>query len=54
MRTTASKKSKQGEMIIVKKMKDYSNDPVFRKKAEDAINFIKKHGLPDAFKKKGK
>ena len=53
MRATASKKSTQGKMIIVKKMEDYSNDPVFRKKAKDAIKFLEKNGLPDSFKKKG-
>lgn len=33
-------------------MKDYSNDPAFKKKVEKAISFIKKHGLPTAFTKK--
>jgi hypothetical protein len=46
------KKIKDNDIVEVKKMRDYSKDPVFRKKAEDAAAFIKKHGLPDSFTKK--
>ena len=35
-------------------MRDYSKDPSFKRKAENAIAFLKKHGLPKAFKKKSK
>ena len=42
----------QSNVTIVKKMRDYSNEPVFKKKAEDAIKFLKKHGLPESIKKK--
>jgi hypothetical protein len=35
-------------------MKDYSNDPAFKKKAAKAISFLNKHGLPRSFKKKTK
>lgn len=31
---------------IDKSMKDYSNDPVFVRKAEEAKAFLKEHGLP--------
>jgi hypothetical protein len=42
---TANKKMNEN-VTIVKKMKDYSNEPVFKKKASNAIAFTKKHGLP--------
>jgi hypothetical protein len=32
-------------------MKDYSKEHVFKKKAEKALAFIKKHGLPKSKKK---
>jgi hypothetical protein len=32
-------------------MRDYSNEPAFIKKAENAIKFLKKHGLPKSLKK---
>jgi len=32
-------------------MRDYNNDPAFEKKAENAIKFLEKHGLPKPFKK---
>jgi hypothetical protein len=37
---------------VVKNLPDLSNDPVFKKKAEDAAAFLKKHPLPESFKKK--
>jgi hypothetical protein len=48
-----SNKFKSDNVVVVKKMKDYSKDPFFRKKAEEAMTFLKKYGLPDSFKKKG-
>jgi len=54
MLAVAVKKDKPGNVVIVKKMKDYSKDPAFKKKAENGIAFLKKHGLPKAFKKKSK
>jgi hypothetical protein len=42
----------QTNVTIVKKLRDYSTDPVFKKKAEEAKKFIKKHGIPESFKKK--
>jgi hypothetical protein len=54
MQAVAAKKNKSGNVAIVRKMKDYSKDPVFKKKAEDAVTFLKKHGLPKTFKKKAK
>ena len=41
-------------ITIVKKMRDYSNDPFVKKKAEKAIATIKKYGLPKRNKKKNK
>jgi hypothetical protein len=48
------KKFDTSNIIIVKEMRDYSKDPYFIKKAEDARAFIEKHGLPESFKKKKK
>ena len=41
-------------VTVVKKLKDYSEEPVFKKKAEKAKGLIKKHGLPEKFRKKAK
>ena len=41
-------------MAVVKKMKDYSDEPAFKKKAEKATEFLKKNGLPKVFTKKKK
>ncbi len=46
------KKGKINNITLVKKMRDYSNEPAFKKKADNAVKFIKKHGLPESFKKK--
>ena len=54
MSIVSKKKRKSNKIIIVEKMRDYSNDPVFKKKAEDARIFLKKHPLPESFKKKNK
>ena len=54
MPAVSKKKSQSDNIIIVKKMRDYSNDPFFKKKAEEARVFLKKHPLPESFKKKTK
>jgi len=54
MPTVALKKGKANDTTVVKKMRDYSNEPVFKKKAEKATEFLKKHGLPKTFTKKKK
>lgn len=46
------KKERSTDITVVDKMKDYRDEPVFKKKAEKAIAFIEKHGLPKSFKKK--
>lgn len=46
MQTNNSKK--EMNIRIVKKMKDYSKEPFFQKKLEDATRFIKKNGIPKA------
>jgi hypothetical protein len=51
MSTAAVKDSKVTSVTIVKKMRDYSKEPVFKKKAADTALFIKKNGLPASFKK---
>lgn len=38
-------------VTVVKKMRDYSKDPYFKKKHADAKAFLKKAGLPFAEKK---
>ena len=47
-------KEKLKEIVVVKNMKDYSDEPFFKKKAEKAIAFIEKHGLPKRTRKKKK
>jgi hypothetical protein len=54
MGTAATMKDKPVKVTVVKKMKDYSEEPVFKRKAEKAIAFLKKHSLPKTFKKKSK
>jgi len=46
-----TKISKQSNITVVKNMRDYSNEPVFVKKAERATEFLKKHPLPEEFLK---
>jgi hypothetical protein len=36
-------------IIIVKELRDYSKDPFFIKKKEEAIKFIREHGLPKSY-----
>lgn len=52
MATTSIKKNKKDNIPVVKGMRDYSNDPTFKKKAEEAAALIKKYGLPKSAKKK--
>ncbi|HYF32161.1 MAG TPA: hypothetical protein VD993_13655 [Chitinophagaceae bacterium] len=55
MPPVATKKCKSTDnIIVVKKMRDYSKEPAFVKKAEEATTLIKKHGLPKGRKKKSK
>jgi len=48
---TLKKDKPASNVSIVRKMKGYSKEAVFKKKAADALAFIKKHGLPKARKK---
>ena len=50
---TVAKKEKTNKVTIAKKMRDYSNEPAFKKKAESAVKFLKKNGLPKSVEKKG-
>jgi hypothetical protein len=50
----AVKLKKDKGVVIVKEMRDYSKEPAFVKRAEEAAAFLKKHGLPESFKKKNK
>lgn len=47
------KKEKEDKVTVVKKMRNYSKEPLFKKKAEKASEFLKKHGTPPGFSKKG-
>ena len=42
------------DIVVFKKMRDYSNDPFVKKKVASAAALIKKYGLPKANKKKNK
>jgi hypothetical protein len=44
MPAVAVKNERSDNVNIVRKMKDYSNKPAFKKKTEDATAFIKKNG----------
>jgi hypothetical protein len=39
-------KSKPSKTKSTKKVKDYGNDPLFIKKAEESRAFLEKHGFP--------
>lgn len=52
MPVAKKKKKEEIKVTIVKKMRNYSSDPTFLKKAEKAKAFIHKHGLPLQTKKK--
>lgn len=54
MPAITTKKSTSVSVTVVKKMKDYSQDPFFKKKAERAKAFLAKHPLPEEPKKKSK
>lgn len=54
MPSTAVKKDKSSDVTVVKRMRDYSDEPAFKKKAEKAASFLKKHGLPKSITKKSK
>ena len=54
MSPLAVKKDNTSNITVVKKMKDYSQEPFFKKKLENAQNFIKKHGLPEILAEKKK
>ncbi|MFL9482492.1 hypothetical protein ACI6Q2_06905 [Chitinophagaceae bacterium LWZ2-11] len=41
------KQKKATKNIISNKVKDYGNDPVFLKKAEESKKFLEKHGFPN-------
>jgi len=46
------KKQQTGEPVEIKKMRNYSGEPAFKKKAAKVSEVLKKHGLPEAFTKK--
>lgn len=45
MPTVRTNKKHLDGVIVVKEMRDYSNEPFFVKKKEDAIAFLKERGL---------
>jgi uncharacterized protein (DUF433 family) len=42
----------QVEVVIDKSMRDFSTDPTFLKRAEEASEFLQRVGLPESFIKK--
>ncbi|MEX6686286.1 hypothetical protein QTN47_02205 [Danxiaibacter flavus] len=54
MTSIAMKKNKTSNIIVTKKMKDYSQDAVFKKKADEAAAFLTKNGMPRNFARKSK
>ncbi len=52
---TVKKKINTSNIIVVKELRDYSDDPYLKKKEEDVRAFLKKNGFPKfAEKKKGR
>lgn len=54
MPVTELKKATKHKIAVVKKMRDYSEETVFKKKAERAVIFLKEHGIPKSFEKRKK
>lgn len=54
MPAVAVKKEKSSGIAVLKKMKDYSNEEAFKKKAAKAIASVNKYGLPKSFTSKSK
>lgn len=52
MGNSSHKKEKAPKMILDKTIRDVRDDPYFKKKKEEAIEFLKKSGPPFAEKKK--
>jgi len=50
--STSIKKEKTTQIEVVKKMRDYSKESVFKKKLEKAETFLEKNGLPESFTQK--
>jgi hypothetical protein len=46
MPTQTPKKSTNTDVVIVKKMRDYSKEPAIIKKADEMKAFLKKNGAP--------
>ncbi|AEV98289.1 hypothetical protein A4D02_22960 [Niastella koreensis] len=49
MSATPSLEDYTKNIIIVKELRDYSNDPFVKRKREEAIEFLKEHGLPKEY-----
>lgn len=54
MTSKSKKKNNDSNIIIVEKMRDYSNHPTVKKKGEEARAFLEKHPLPEWFTKKSR
>lgn len=50
--STKNKATGKKKVVIDKMMRDYSNEPFFIKKREEAFKFLEKAGLPESFAKK--
>jgi hypothetical protein len=54
MNTDKRHQKNRSNAIVNSKVKSYSNDPFFVKKADESKQFLEKHGLPAAFQKRSK
>lgn len=52
--SATKKKKKEPTFTIVNEMRNYSEDPFFKKKTEAAKAFLKKHPIPESFFKRDK
>lgn len=46
---TSSKKNRNNGVTLVKNMRDYSHDAAIKRSAKEAIQFLKKAGIPGWF-----
>ena len=54
MSAVVNNQEQSNEIPVVREMKDYSRERVFKEKVKKAKEFLQKHSLPKTFLNKGK
>lgn len=54
MSAVVNNQEQSNEITVVREMKDYSRERVFKEKVKKAKEFLQKHSLPKTFLNKGK